>query len=487
VWFACAVLVLVAAGIPPVSATDLSLDQALDRAMNKTARGDMIRGNEDVARQYYSARRTNLYFPEISINGSIPSYTEDKSYRGLQNSFDKSLYQTTALDFRSDIELKQTLLTGGSLTARVNLVSEDNEYPNTRYDPALGTRLDESSKRGFFSFSLEQPLFRPSSTKNELHNRKDDLEIAKMTRIEEGAGLRKEVTEAYLSVLQLALKAQLSADKLEQARLQESIDSAKLSDGILSEEDFLLSSSARLDAELEFFEVKTEREEQQRELATLLDLDISEQLVLTEPPLTPPLDSGARARLIAAWERTVPIIKAEHQYEKAKREADFAASGHGLTGDLNANYNFGQQKVETSVGSFSNEQDINTSGWTISLDFRLPLWDGGAGSAAIQASRYQAEQAKYEFTRAKRSARAQIMNLLNQLDVSYSRLEIIRKQIELADNRHKIAQSRFDDGQISQLTLLESRVFYLETKDKYLEELKSYQVNRIDLDGKFIN
>jgi len=32
---------------------------------------------------------------------------------------------------------------------------------------------------------------------------------------------------------------------------------------------------------------------------------------------------------------------------------------------------------------------------------------------------------------------------------------------------------------------MESRIFYLETKDKYLEELKLFLVTKIDLESKF--
>ncbi len=475
----------------PVAARDLSLDEALDMALYHTARGDMIEGNLEVARQYYSARRINMYLPEISINGTLPTYAQDESYRPYSNPLDKQLYEESNFDFNSFIELNQSLITGGSLTATADLSSNDRRYPNTSFDPGSGMYVDEASRAGRFNFTLEQPLFRPSSVKNELNNRKDDLEIARMTKIEEETALKKEVTEAYLTVLQLTLKSEKTADQLQKATLQENIDSAKLSDGVLSEEDFLLSSAARLDAELEDFSVRTDLEEQKRELATLLDLDISETLVLTDPPPGELVDEATRDRLVAAFERTVPIKKAEHQFEKSKREADYAAAGHGLTGDLNATYSLGRQKIETDrtdeTGVSRNfDENIKTAGWSLALQFRLPVWDGGAGGAAVKAARYQAEQARYEYTRAQRSARAQIMNLINQLEVSYQRLDIVSKQIDLAGNRLEIARERQADGQISMLTLLESRIFYLETKDRYLEELKAYLVNSIELQGKFV-
>jgi outer membrane protein TolC len=490
-WVAMVLLALVGGLIPAEApARDLLLDEALDMALNRTARGDMIEGNLEVARQYYSARRINMYLPEISINGALPTYAQDESYRPFSNPLDKQLYKERNLDFNSFVELNQSLITGGSLTATADLTSNDRRYPNTSF-PGSGLVVDQSSKAGRFNFTLEQPLFRPSSVKNELNNRKDDLEIARMTKIEEETALKKEVTEAYLTVLQLTLKSEMTADKLEKTVLQENIDSAKLSDGVLSEEDFLLSSSARLDAELEDFSVRTDLEEQKRELATLLDLNVSEPLNLTDPPPGELMDEATRDLLIAAWERTVSTKKAQHQFEKSKREADYAASGHGLTGDLNATYSLGRQRIETDranedLVTETYKENISTSGWTLGLQFRLPVWDGGAGGAAVKAARYQAEQARYEYTRAQRSAQAQILNLINQLEVNHQRLGIVTKQIELAKNRLDIARERQADGQISMLTLLESRIFYLETRDRYLVELKAYLVNRIELQGKFV-
>ena len=468
-------------------ARDMTLESAMDVALNHTAKGEMIRGDLEVARMKYSARRINLYLPEISINGSLPSYQINESYRPYSSSFDKQLYQERNLNYQSFIQLKQSLFTGGNLVAQANLLKEDNRYPDIRFDAASGLRVNENSQRGFLNLELEQPLFRPSSVKNDLHNTRDDFEIAKMSRIEDETALRKEVTEAYLGVLQQTLQLQIARDELERTTLKVGIDSAKLEDGVISEEDYLLSTSDRLDAELSVFDIETKLEESRREMRTLLDLEAAEGLSLAEPPLPDHFDSEQGQRYAAGWETTVPVVKAQYQFAKAERAAEFEASGHGLTGDLKASYSMGRQKIERERHDDSIEENINTSGWTVSLDFSLPIWDGGAGRASEKAAKYDAERARYEYTRARRSARASIINLVNQLDVSFERLKIISKQIELADNRLQIARDRYADGQISMLTLLETKVSYLQNKDRYLEELKSYLLNRIELQGKFIS
>jgi len=474
--------ILIMATTGHVSARELSLDQALDIALKQTMRGEMIEGNLEVAEQLYSARRINMYVPEISINGSVPSFRKSEAYEELrlgEFGWSKRRYY----DYTTFVELKQTLITGGALTAVADLASENRRYP---YRSSLDVFQDQFTKSGALRFSLEQPLFRPSSVKNELHNRKDDLEIARVTRVEETAALKREVIEAYVGTIQLQLQADIATRKLEKAQLQEGIDSAKLTDGVLSEEDFLLSSSARLDAELAGHSADTELGEKKRELATLLDMDASESLDLTIPEPPANMDDAMRQRFVADWEKAAPIVKASHALAKSEREADYAASGHGLTGDLAASYAFGQQDVEIDYPDTSSSDNYRTNSWTLALQVKLPLWDGGAGSAAVRAARYQAEQANYEFTRTQRSARAKIVSLINQIDVSYQRLDIIRKQIKLAEDRLEIAGGRFADGRISKLTLLESEIFLLETKDRYLEELKAYLLNRIELESQYL-
>jgi hypothetical protein len=357
------------------AARDLTLDQALDIALNKTMRGEMIDGNLDVAQQLYSARRINMYLPEISLQGRLPSYRQSQAYEELRLG-DYAWSKRRYYDYTTFVELKQTLITGGSLTAIADLASQNSRYP---YLSSTEVFQDQFTKSGSLSISLAQPLFRPSSVKNDLHNRRDDLEIARVTQVEQVATLKRETTEAYLGTMQLALKADIAARKLEKARLQEGIDSAKLTDGVVSEEDYLLSSSSRLDAELADHAADTDLGEKKRELATLLDLDAAETLDLTIPELPVHLDEPTRERLVAGWEEAAPIYKASRTLEKAKREADYAAAGHGLTGDLAASYAFGQQDVQIDRLGESRFDNYRTNNWTLELQVKLPLWDGGAG------------------------------------------------------------------------------------------------------------
>ncbi len=459
-------------------AREIGLEEAIAIAVGQSDRSRIIEGDLQVAQQEYSARRLNFILPEISINGQVPSYGVTESFRFFGGGTEKQFIRTSDLDFTSNIRLNQNLITGGDLTVVANLLRKEAQYPLS------GVDVDETSRQGIFDFTFEQPLLKPSEPKNELNNRRDDLEIARLAREEELAKLKNEVTEAYFGVLQTELKSEITGDKLESARLQSDIDSAKFVEAVISEENWMESSSNRLDAELEQFDVANQRLEKQRDLALLLDLDVTESISASIPFVPGHLIEEQRERYVRGWEVCVPLRKARYEYDKQQRAADYAAGGNGLTGSLKANYSLGRGKVDVTGYP---ERDNNTDNWGLSLNISLPLWDGGSSAAAVKAAYMSAERAKIEYEKVEKAARAEIVNLINGLDVSFRKLGLLEKQVELSENRLNIAKFRMDDGQISRIAYLATKVTYLEARDKYLEELKKYLIDKIELESKYID
>jgi outer membrane protein TolC len=463
------------------TAQPLTLEQATDIALNKTSRGSVIRGELEVAEQTYHAKRINFYVPEISLNGSLPSYAEEESYRFFYGSALKQLYRTNDFGLNSFIQLKQSLITGGGFSMKANLTAAKSEYPNTA---SPGFFYEEKNRQGFFQFSLDQPLLKPSESKYDLNNRKDDYQLAALTKVEELTALRKEVIESYVGTLQTSLKAEVADVKYRSALLKADIDSSKMSDGVISEDTWLATSSSRLDAELNNFDAQSQLAEKNRQLAILLDMQIGDSLDLVEPVVGSHTEDAKLTQAIEGWENSIGVKKAQLQYQKAERSADYAAGGHGLTGSLTANYSIGRGKIEVEGQPHDN---INTNSWDVALNVIMPIWDGGASGASVKAARLSAEKSRLEYQKVLKASRSEIEGMVNRLNVSYRKLSVLRQQIELAQAKFDIADQRMKNGEISEITYLESKVFLLEAKDKYLGELKNYLLSKADLDGRFIS
>ncbi len=462
--------------IQPTNAKELSFEDALDIAINHSSRSVIIRGNLEVAEKNYFAKRVGFWVPEISIRGSIPAYESRESYNYLPGKDVKVLGKRTTVDWDSYINLDQNLMTGGKLTFQAFLRSNDWEYPQE------GIIIDEERRLGSFNLTLDQPILKPSDPKNELNNKKDDYEIARITEQEEAAALKEEITEAYFGVLQMSLHKQIASEKLESAMLQSGIDSIKLSEEVLSEEDWLISSSNRLDAELEQFDVENNLSAQKRDLAMILDLDINDNLVLSPPRIFEELTPEKTNKLMAAADFSNTVKRANHEYEKAQRSARYEASSKGLTGSLTANFSKESGRVQTTV---QGREDLNLDTWGVKLEFNYPIWDGGASGAAVQAAQLNAEKSRIEYEKTVKSSRAEIENLVNSINISAKKLKVLNQQIELAKNRRDIAEYRFKDGQISKITFFESSIEYLNARNNFLEELKNYLIDTFKLESKF--
>ncbi len=470
-------------------AIDLSLSDAVEMALQKSNRGAIIEGDLEVAKQQYQAERINFYVPEISINGQLPVYSVSENFDNIFGQPEKTLNRRTRFDFDADITLKQSLITGGDFTLQSRLFNRDSKYPQltTIYDSSgnvIARNIFEENqidKQGQFDFKLTQPILKPSQPKYDLKNKKDDLKIAEIVRIEETTKLKIEVIEAYFGILQSKLQYDIESYKTKSAQIQKDIDSSKFSEGILSEEAWLTSASNLLDAELEKYDKENEKLEKKRELALLLDIDFSEGINTSKPVLTERITESQKKIYLNSWENSIELLKAHYDYNKAKRAADFTASSHGLTGTVEANYSLvrGNTELKQSIST------INTDSWGLSVNFTLPIWDGGSKGAEIKAARISAKKSQIAFEKVKKSAKAQITTLINKLDISFQKLSVLQKQIELAKNKLDIAKFRYEDGQISTLEFLESKIYYLETQDKLLLELKEYYKSKFELEGTF--
>lgn len=458
----------------------ITIEDALVIALNESSRGSIIDGNLEVAEKQYFAKKVNFYVPKVFLNGSLPSYSVNESFRFFGGATKKALFKTTDFEYRSNIQLDQSLITGGNLKVTANLKQSDSKYPNTALP---GAEISELTQQSFFDFEFVQPILQPSSAKYELNNKQDDLEIARISKLEEIASLKEEVVNAYLGVLEFSLKEKIAEAKVESAELNVGIDSLKFIDEVLSEEQWLESSSKYLDEELNQFDIVNQSEEKQRSLRALLDLENDKKFDVMIPKKPTPMSETEKSRLVESWEASMPLKKAKHVFQKEKRAADFQAGSHGLTGNITANYSLGRGTVEFDDIP---DDDIKTNSWGLAVNLTYPLFDGGSSKAAVNAAYLSSEKSRLEFESVRKAIKAEIKDLVNNIGISHRKLEILEKQISLAENKMNIAKFRYDDGQISKMSYNEHYIFFLETRIKYLEEIKKNLIDRAKLTSKYV-
>ena len=213
----------------PVRGEPLTLDEAIRLAVRESARGRIIRGDVEVKQGLYQASRSNFYFPSVSINGQVPSYSVDQSYKFFGGSTRKRLYKTQGLELNSFIQLEQSL----AHRRHAEPAGQPGEQPGplSRHRSDGLARTPSSTRSAGAATSTSRSRSRscvPRSRAMSWPTARTISRQARLTRVSEEAKLAREVTEAFVGVILADLKAETARDRLEAAGLQAEIDSTEV-------------------------------------------------------------------------------------------------------------------------------------------------------------------------------------------------------------------------------------------------------------------
>jgi outer membrane protein TolC len=71
---------------------------------------------------------------------------------------------------------------------------------------------------------------------------------------------------------------------------------------------------------------------------------------------------------------------------------------------------------------------------------------------------------------------------LQRIEINNAKLSLLTQEVDLAETKLRDAESRFKDGLISEATLLENRIYFLEARKSRLTTLKDYYLDLTELE-----
>lgn len=473
-------------------AETVTLQTTLDRLLGETTRGRIIAGQRRVVEDKYAAERIGYYLPEISFNTTLPSYQQSEDYDVYPGSFDPILFKRSDVTASGNVRLRQKIITGGDLTFESRINIRNNEYPSpvpmfrvddgdtTRYT-IYQTALDKRRLTNLY-LQFSQPLFRTSVSRAAYHQAQDNLEKANVEFRQERADLKKEGITAYFDLLIADIDKRIAENQRDLAAYNAKWDSVKFVDGVITEEDWIESKSERLEKLLAVYDAEASLEEKTNNFTHLLDLPSDADLNPTIPPI-PQAPDAARAELyLGGVENSAEVELARINMEMAEEMLAQKRSSYGINGTLNASYSIGRGTVTQSKPEQEREEQIDTKDWRVSLDFSYPIWDGGASGADVHSQELAYESARLEYLAAQRSAENTMEIRLQRIEINNAKLSLLTQEVDLAETKLRDAESRFEEGIISQATLLENRVYYLEAGKSRLTTLRDYYLDLTELE-----
>ena len=467
-------------------AETITLQAVIDRLLEATTRGRIIGGQHQVSKDKFDAEKIGYYIPEISFNTTLPSYRQRENYDTYAGYANPILFKQTNISSTGNIRMRQKVITGGDLTLQTGFDIRNEEFP-------VGTRVGMSDlfeyRRGLTKWRLgdlllqfNQPLFQTSTTRSSYFQARDNMDKAEIEWRINRANLKKEGITAYFDLLTADLDKQIADDQRQAAGYKAQWDSVKYERGVITEEAWIESKSGRLEKHLALYDAEATLEEKANTFTHLLDLPSDPRPTL-EIPVVPSKPDETRARaLMANVERSAETELARINMAIAERDLQKTRGALGINGTLSAAFSIGRGNVEQNRPDTSFDDDVNTKDWRVSLEFSYPIWDGGASQANLHSQELAYESSRLEYLAAQRSGKNNMEILLRRTEINNSKLDLLEQEVGLAEKKLREAEGRFAEGMISDATLLENRIFYLEARKSYLTTLKSYYLDSAELE-----
>jgi outer membrane protein TolC len=477
------------------SAQTTTLDASLERLLTETTRGRIIAGEHEVARDKFNAERIGYYIPEISFNTTLPSYTRTQDYGNYFGFTEPIFFERSAISSTGNLQLKQKIITGGDLTFQAGFNIRDDEYPMSVLREVPVPDIPDSvvyvrdiavatDRRRLQNFTLQfsQPILMSSESRSAYLDARDNLSRADILWRDNRANLRKEGITAYFDLLTADLDRQVAENQSQLAGFNAKWDSVKYEDSVITEEAWIECRSERLEKRLALFDAEATFEERKNEYNHLLDLPSGQETDLQVPSAPQRPDDAEVQQLLSSADKTAETELARIKMDGAERDLGRARSGMGINGTLNARYSIGRGNVKQSQPQREFDDKINTKDWRVSIDFSYPIWDGGASGANIHSQELAYESARLEYLSAERSARNKMEILLKRIEINHAKMSLLDQELDLAEKKLLDAEERYEIGMISEGTLLENRVYYLEAQKSRLATLKNYHLDLTELE-----
>ncbi|MES1938680.1 TolC family type I secretion outer membrane protein [Salinisphaera sp. T5B8] len=316
-----------------------------------------------------------------------------------------------------------------------------------------------SSDQQSYSLDLTQPLFNWGAwqNKNAADARRDQA-VLSLSDAEQGLIVR--VTEAYFDVL--AARDALNAAREQQRSIQRQLDRAEAAfeaglDPVTDQQEAQSSLDSAMvdaiDAENQLAKVR----DALIALTGRAPQDLS-GIAVDEPMPASAVDSAARdhdAWLALALERSPQVAASEAAWRAARQDVGAERGGHLPTVDLVGRVGRQEQLFPISAGGQANLIDETRS---IGVELKMPLFSGGATSAAVSEAEYNAEQARLDAISARRQLLIDINEAYRNVETSQRRLAALDRAITSGETALEAAQAGYRLGNRTILDVIEAQI-----------------------------
>ncbi|MDR1517126.1 MAG: TolC family protein [Dysgonamonadaceae bacterium] len=469
------IMILNISGISAQQVYRLTLEQSIGIARDKSY--SMKSLNEDVKIADYNLRSATARLKtHINLNLTLPEFSNT-----IQQKADSTgvFFPIKKLNYTGGLTINQPLPTDGNIYIQSGLQSF-KDYFTGSYSGTMNTRLgftqplDAIYGYNAIRSQLKQAELNYESSSKRLHRSELDLVY--------------NVSAAYYALLRQQRGAEIAKLDLDRQQDAYDISQKKYSAGLIREVDALQLEVDLAGAQSSYDMAKHSQNATAYRLKELLGIELNDSVILNSDLNYQPVIVDVEKAVGLALENRLEIRENEIYIEQQKLTVKQQQAQGMVRGNFNAYFErVGIANPMSSVGfdgSIRNSYDdfLNRPfSYGIGFTISVPILDWGQNRSLVRAAEARLRQLSYTKIQTERSIETEVRNLVGNLNTNLRRLQLLEKNVAVAEKSFAITLQRYTDGDIDSQSLALERNRLNTAYNTHLDAYINYQLSLADL------
>ena len=454
----------------------LTLQASIDLAKEKSYTMRNLQEDLKIA-EYNLKSATSSLKTHIDFSLTMPEFNQ--TVRTWDDTTGVSFYSVKRMDYGGMVTVNQPLITNGNIYWETGLNSYDDFYNQDR-SATFNTRL-----------RLRQPidaLYGYNAIRSSLKSARLDYERTKKSLRREELNLEYRVSSSYYNLLSLQRSTEIALLDYERQTEANKIAQNKYASGLIREVDALQMEVDLAEAQNSYEVALINQESALNSFKDLLGIELTDSVILKDDLeytiVTVDADKAVEYALKNRTELRERDIAIEQQAMSIRqRKAEGMVRGYfdayvqktGTSmGDITTTYG---NTIQHSASDFM-DRPIN---YGVGVTVSIPLLDWGENKARVRAAEARQRQNYLSKEELERSIETETRNSVAQLNNNLKRLQLLEKNVAIAEKSFAITLQRFSDGDIDSQTLALERNRLNSAYRSHLSAYIAYQLSLADI------
>jgi len=454
----------------------LDLAQSIEIAKEKNH--DMLIMNQLLAQAGYELKAaTSRLKTHIDLDLTLPDYTE--TIRQFEDSSGITFYPVKQLRYNGSLLISQPLPTDGRLylsSGLDNLQDYDKQERLTRLDLRLGLVQPLSA---LYAYNEIRSNFKRAQLNYEL-----SLRYLKRTEL----NIIYETSQAFYQLVAAMERKNIAQQVLEMQQEAYDIAQNKYDAGLIMEVDALTTEVDLGEASNDYRIAEVDYESQLNYFKQTLGLSLQDQVSIASDLSYEVVEVDEEFAVTQGLANRMELRENEIQIELSKLEIKRVRSEGMISGDLSGYYDLigTDQKAipypfNDAVGNSWQVMRDRPGNFGVALNIRIPIFNWGEYKSMLKAAQSGLEVNMRRYDQERINIEREIRNTVKQLNSSLRRLQLLEKNVLLAEKSFNISRQRFSDGDIDSQTLALDRSRLNAAYQSRLDSYISYKLLIADI------